>query len=126
MTEAGVVEAVEDYYWAVDRQDWAYTYAYLDSQTRAMFTEEEWYMKNQWFADTYPAPLSTLNVRVNGSASDPVVSVTVYRGFADGGSQARDTYFLLEDGVWKHRFGQEEIDLFLPDVGYEEFVAAQQ
>jgi hypothetical protein len=125
-TKAELVQAVEDYYQAADRDDWAYTYGHLDSQTQAMFTEEEWYMKNQWFADTYPAPLSDLNVQVNGSPSDPVVSVTVYRGFTDGTSQTRNTYFLIEDGVWKHRFGAEEIDLFMPEASYEEFVAVQQ
>jgi hypothetical protein len=51
--------------------------------------------------------------------------VTVYRVFTDGTSQPRNTYFLIEDGIWKHRFGQEEIDAFLPGASYEEFVAAQ-
>jgi hypothetical protein len=36
-----------------------------------MLTEEELYRKNQRFADTFPAPLSTLDVQVNGPASDP-------------------------------------------------------
>jgi len=125
VSEASLIQAVEDYYQAADREDWAYTYEHLDSQTQAIFTEEEWAKKNEWFADTYPAPLSTLDVQVNGFASDPVVSVTVYRAFTDGTSQTRNTFFLIEDGGWKHRFGQEEIDSFLPDASYEEFVAAQ-
>ena len=90
-----------------------------------MFTVDEWYQKNQWLADTYTAPISVLDVQVNGSASNPVVSVMVYRGFTDGTSQTRNTFFLIEDGLWKHRFGQEEIDQFLPGASYEEFVAAQ-
>jgi hypothetical protein len=124
-TETDLIEAVEDYYQAVDREDWAYTYQNLDSQTRAMFTEEEWYLKNQWFADTNGLELATMDVAVNGSASDPVVSVTVYMTFKDGTSLDRDTFFVYEDGVWKHRFGQEEIALFMPEASFEEFVAAQ-
>jgi hypothetical protein len=39
---ARISQAVKDYYEAVGRENWAYTYDNLDSQTRAMFTEEEW------------------------------------------------------------------------------------
>jgi len=125
-TETDLVEAVEDYYQAVDREDWAYTYQNLDSQTKAMFDEEEWYLKNQWFADTEGLELATMDVAVDGSPSDPVVGVTVYRTFKDGTVIDRDTLFLFEDGVWKHRFGEEEIGIFMPDASFEEFVAIQQ
>jgi Domain of unknown function (DUF4352)/Excalibur calcium-binding domain len=125
-TETDLVEAVEDYYQAVDREDWAYTYQNLDSQTRAMFDEEEWYLKNQWFADTEGLELAAMDVAVSGSPSDPVVSVTVYRSFKDGTSIDRGTFFVFEDGVWKHRFGEEEIGIFMPEASFEEFVAVQQ
>jgi hypothetical protein len=126
-TETDLVEAVEDYYQAVDREDWAYTYQNLDSQTRAMFDEEEeWYLKNQWFADIEGLELAAMDVAVNGSPTDPVVSVTVYRTFKDGTSIDRDTFFVFEDGVWKHRFGEEEVGIFMPDASFEEFVAIQQ
>jgi hypothetical protein len=62
---------------------------------------------------------------VNGPTSEPVVSVTIYRTFEDGTSITRDTLFVSEGGLWKHRFSQEEIDIFMPGVPYEEFVAAQ-
>jgi hypothetical protein len=109
----------------VDQENWAYTYENLDSQTRSMFTEEEWYLKNQWFADNEGLELSSMDVVVNGSPSDPVVSVTVYRTFKDGTSITRDTYFVSEGGTWKHRFTQEEIEIFMPGVPFEEFLAAQ-
>ncbi len=125
-TEADLVEVVEDYYEAVDREDWAYTYQNLDSQTRAMFDEEEWYLKNQWFADTEGLELATMDVTINGSPSDPVVGVTVYRTFKDGTSIDRATFFVFEDGVWKHRFGEEEIGFFMPDASFEEFAGTQQ
>jgi uncharacterized protein DUF4352 len=124
-SETEVVEAAEDYYQAVDQENWAYTYDNLDSKTKALFTEEEWYLKNQWFADNEGLELATINVVVNGSPSDPEVSVTVYRTFKDGTSITRDTLFVSEDGEWKHRFTQEEVEIFMPGVPYEAFVAAQ-
>jgi hypothetical protein len=124
-SETEVIEAAEDYYQAVDQENWAYTYDNLDSRTRALFTEEEWYAKNQWYADSEGLELSTINVVVNGSPSDPVVSVTVYRTFKDGTSITRGTFFVSEGGVWKHRFTEEEIEIFMPGVPYEQFVAAQ-
>jgi Domain of unknown function (DUF4352) len=124
-SETELIEAAEDYYQAVDQEDWAYTYDNLDSQTRSMFTEEEWYAKNQWYADDEGLELSTINVVVNGPTSEPVVSVTIFRTFEDGTSITRDTLFVSEGGLWKHRFSQEEIGIFMPGVPYERFVAAQ-
>jgi hypothetical protein len=118
--------AVEDYYWAVDREDWAYTYEHLGSQSKAMFTEEEWGLKNQWFADNEKLDLATMEVQLNGAPSDPVVSVTVNRTFKDGTSITRNTYFVAEGSTWKHRLGEEEIGSFMPDASYREFVATQQ
>jgi hypothetical protein len=54
-----------------------------------------------------------------------VVSVTVYRTFKDGTSITRGTFFVSEGGMWKHRFTEEEIEIFMPGVPYEQFVAAQ-
>ena len=125
-SEAEVVGAAEEYYEAVDREDWAYTYDSLDSQTRSMFTEEEWAQKNQWFADNEGLMLSSMDVQVNESASDGEVGVTVYRTFENGTSITRDTIFVMEDGSWKHRFTEEESAIFMPGTPYEEFVAAQQ
>ena len=124
-SEIEIIEAAEDYYGAVDQENWAYTYENLDSQTRSMFTEEEWYLKNQWFAESEGLELSSMDVVVNSPPSDSVVSVTVYRTFKDGTSITRDTYFVPEGGTWKHRFTQEEIEIFMPGVPFEEFVAAQ-
>jgi hypothetical protein len=124
-SETELIEAAANYYRAVDQENWAYTYDNLDSQTRSMFTEEEWYAKNQWYAENEGLELSTINVVVNGPTSEPVVSVTINRTFEDGTSITRDTLFVSEGGLWKHRFSQEEIDIFMPGVPYEEFVAAQ-
>ncbi len=45
--------------------------------------------------------------------------------YGDGTTSTRLTYFVYENGSWKHRFGEEENDLYMPDASYEEFVAAQ-
>jgi hypothetical protein len=124
-SETELIEAAEDYYQAVDQEDWSYTYDNLDSQTRSMFTEEEWYAKNEWYADNEGLELSTIKVVVNGPTSEPVVSVTIYRKFTDGTSITRNTLFASEGGLWKHRFSQEEIGIFMPGVPYDKFVAAQ-
>ena len=122
---AEVAEAATDYYQAVDRQDWAYTYANLDASTQALYTEDEWYLKNQYFADTERLELATIDVVVEGSTADPEVGVTVYRTFQDGTSIERYTLFVQEDGIWKHRFTAEENAIFQPGVPYEDFVASQ-
>ena len=122
--EARLRRAVEDYYEAVDREDWAYTYENLDARTRVLFDEEEWYRKNRWFADNYPHELGSLDSGVVLEASDTFAEV-VERTFEDGTSQVTDTYFIEEGGSWKHRFGPEEIGLFMPLASFEEFVGAQ-
>jgi hypothetical protein len=121
-SETEVAEAAEDYYQAVDREDWAYTYANLDSATRALYPEDEWYLKNQYFAESEGLELATIEVVVENSTSDPEVGVTVYRTFKDGASIDRYTLFVQEDGAWKHRFTEEENAIFEPGVPYEEFV----
>ena len=120
-----VAEAAEDYYRAVDREDWAYTYANLDAATRALYAEDEWYLKNQFFADTEGLGLATMDVIVEGSTSGPEVGITVYRTFEGGTSIERYTLFVQEDGTWKHRFTDEENAIFQPGVPYDDFVASQ-
>ena len=43
--------------------------------------------------------LSTVDIQVNDSPSDSVVSVTVYRSCEDGTSNVRNTYFVYENGT---------------------------
>jgi hypothetical protein len=124
-SETEVAEAAEDYYQAVDREDWVYTYANLDSATRALYPEDEWYLKNQYFADIEGLELATIEVVVENATSDPKVGVTVYRTFKDGTSIDRYTLFVQEDGAWKHRFTEEENAIFQPGVPYEDFVASR-
>ena len=124
-SEAEVAEAAVDYYQAVDREDWAYTYANLDAATRALYAEDEWFLKNQYFADTEGLELATIDVVVETPTTEPEVGVTVYRTFKDGTSIDRYTLFVQEDGAWKHRFTAEENAIFQPGLPYEDFVASQ-
>jgi len=118
--------AVEDYYWAVDREDWSYTYENLDSQTKAMFTEEEWGLKNQWFADNGSVIYHVLAVNLNSAFQRPVAQITLRLTDEYGSASVRNTFFVLEDGSWKHRFGREEYNLFMPEASYERFVEARE
>jgi hypothetical protein len=123
--EAEAEEAAGDYYRAAGVEDWSYTYENLDSETQALFTEEEWFQKNRWFADNGEVVYHIDSVERLGTSGEPVVEVSLRLTYGDGTSSTRTTYFVQEDGTWQHRFGQEEYDLFLPDLSYEEFVAAQ-
>lgn len=124
--EKKLLQSVEDYYKAIDSEDWDYAYDNLASHTRRQFTEEEWKQKNQWFADNYPRDLSSLKVGINISPSKPIADITVDRAFEGGPSSIQGTYFVYEDGSWKHQFTEEEFDAFMPGASFEAFVAAQQ
>jgi hypothetical protein len=123
--EAQAEAAAGEYYRAAGVGDWAYTYENLDSETRALFTEEEWFAKNQWFADNGSVVYHIESAERLGTSSGIVVEVTLTLTYGDGTSSTRTTYFVQESGGWKHAFGEEEYDLFMPEASFEEFVAAQ-
>ncbi len=123
--EAEAEEAAGEYYRAAGMEDWDYTYTNLDSETQELFTEEEWSQKNQWFADNGEVVYHIEGVERLVSTNEVVVGVTLRLTYGDGTSSYRETFFVYEDGAWKHRFGQEERDLFMPELSYEEFVEAQ-
>jgi hypothetical protein len=117
--------AVEDYYRTAGSEDWDYTYDALDSEIQALFAREEWSEKNQWFADNAPAIYHIESVELDDTSQEPLAEVSVRLTGEDGSSSVRTTYFVYEDGEWKHRFGQEEKDLFEPGVPFEEWVDSQ-
>ena len=123
--QAEAEEAAGDYYRAAGVEDWAYTYENLDSETQSLFTQDEWFQKNQWFASNGSVIYSILSVEPLDTSGETVAEASVQITGEDGSSSVRITYFVLEDGTWKHRFGQEEYDLFMPGVPFDEFVAAQ-
>ena len=103
-------------------QDWYYTYDALDSETQSGFTREEWSQKNQWFADQGETLYNIESVELDETAQEPLAEVKVRLTGEDGSSSVRTTYFVNEDGEWKHRFGQEENDLFGPGMPFDEWV----
>src|SRR5215207_4899653 len=117
--------AAEAYYQAVSAGDWSYTYDNLDSKSRSLYTQEEWFAKNQWFASNGSVTFDVLSVDLDSFSAEPIANVTVGLTYGDGTSSTRLTYFVYEDGSWKHRFGEEENNLYMADASYEEFVAAQ-
>jgi hypothetical protein len=124
--EAEAEAAAGEYYRAAGVGDWGYICEHLDSETQGLFTREEWFLKNQWFADNGSVVYYIESVERLGTSSGIVVEVKLRLAYEDGSSSTRTTYFVLDDGEWKHAFGQEEYDLFMPEASYEEFVAAQQ
>ena len=123
--ETSLDQAAGDYYRAAGAQQWSYTYNHLDSQTRNMFTEEEWYRRNQWFWDRNTIVYHILSTSVVDSSGEPIAEVKVRLTPEYGSAWTRTTYFVKEGGEWLHRFSQEETDLFMPDATFEEFVKAQ-
>ena len=122
--EAEVEEAAGDYYRAAGVEDWDYTYEHLDSETQSRFTREEWFEKNQWLTDNYPAIYHIESVNLDSTSPEHVAEVVVGLTYEDGSSASRNTFFVFEGGEWKHRFSQDEYDLLMPGVPFEEFVEA--
>lgn len=118
-------QAVGDYYRAAGLEKWDYTYDHLDSRTQSMFSEEEWVSKNQWFWDRNPLIFHILSINLDNSSEESLAEVELRITGEDGYSWVRTTYFVFEDGEWKHRFSDEETGLFMPDAAFEEFVEAQ-
>jgi hypothetical protein len=109
--------AVETYYKAVDDKDWNYTYDNLDSKTKQMFTKDEWIEKNQYFDGQCPIEHSRPAIGSEDAPNQVNVSVTLT--FTGCDPKYRNTAFVYEDGTWKHRFLDEELDTFKPGVPFE-------
>jgi len=84
------------------------------------------WLKGKQSVETGQTHYYILSVDLNSASQEHVAEVALRLTNEDGSSSIRNTYFVWEDGSWKHRFSQEEIDLFMPGVPFDEFVAAQQ
>ena len=116
---------MQDYYAAVDRQDWSYAYDNLDSQTKQKYAKDEYVQKNRYLASVDPLARSSPEITSKVSTSSPV-EVTLNQTFTSGVTKSRVTYFVYEDGAWKHRFSQEDDAVFLPGTSYDGFVKAKK
>jgi hypothetical protein len=121
-------QAVEDYYEAVNSDDWSYTYSHRDSYTQSVFTQEEWALKNQWFEDTNSTTSVPVGVELDESTlSSDQPTATVQRELtidSTGASEIRDTTFVYEDGMWVVQYPEGGMTLYMPDATFEEFVQA--
>jgi serine/threonine-protein kinase len=114
--------SVDEYYEAVKRWDWSYTYDHLDSRTQDMFSQTEWYRKNQHIAETDDIILKSRDIEVlSVSDSGDYAVVNVYRTFESGVVIDRNTVFVYESGKWRHRLVGEELVFFMPDASIERF-----
>src|SRR5215211_6319859 len=103
--------AADAYYQAVEDEDWGYTYDHLDSETQSEFTRDEWFAKNEWGANTSPATFTVQYVQMDDSSPNTLANVTVLLTLEDGSTSIRDTFFVYEDGLWKHRFSAQEYEI---------------
>lgn len=121
-------EAVQDYYEAVNEDDWAYTYAHRDSRTHSAFTEEEWAKRNQWFESTNSTTSVPVSVDLDEStlSSEQPVAEVERELIIDstGYSEIRDASFVYEDGLWVAQYPEGGMPLYMPGATFEEFVQA--
>ncbi|MGH3089528.1 MAG: FG-GAP repeat domain-containing protein [Rubrobacteraceae bacterium] len=120
LNEASLDEQIGDYYRAAGAEEWAYTFDHLASETRTMFTEEEWFEKNQWLWDGNPLIYHINSINSDGSSAEVELRITG----EDDASWTQTAYFVFEDGEWKNLFSDAEIDLFMPGTPFDEFVEA--
>jgi hypothetical protein len=95
----------------VAARNWSYTYDHLDSETQSAYTEQEWFAKNDYLADTGAVTYTIESVKMDSSAPETFAYVTVVLTATDGSTNVRNTYWVYENGAWKHRFSAEEYDL---------------
>jgi hypothetical protein len=103
--------AAEAYYEAVAARNWGYTYNHLDSETQSAYTEQEWFAKNDYLADTGAVTYTIESVVMDSAYPKTVADVAVVLTTTDGSTSVRNTYFVFEGGSWLHCFSPEEYDL---------------
>jgi hypothetical protein len=96
--------AAEAYYEAVAVRNWVYTYEHLDSETQSAYTEQEWFAKNDYLADTGAVTYTIQSVIMDSAYPQTVANVAVLLTTTDGSTNVRNTYFVYEDGSSLHRF----------------------
>jgi hypothetical protein len=93
-----------------------FTYEHLDSDTQRLFTWNEWQQINKefWANDATKYEVNSAQRVVSLSPFRPKVEVSLWVNYDDKdfNDHERITYFVYEDGGWKHRFGEEEYEVF--------------
>lgn len=100
---------ISSYYEAVDREDWSATYSMLDSESRAVFTEDEWIQK-QTARNSAASPSPLTSAVVNGvDGQDPDQSANVTLGYEDGTQETLDVPIRSENGEYKRYLTDDDI-----------------
>ena len=100
---------ISSYYEAVDREDWSATYSLLDSESQAVFTEEEWIQKQTARNSTAsPSPLTSAVVNsVNEQEPDQSANVTL--SYEDGNQETLDVPIRQENGEYKRYLTDDDV-----------------
>ncbi len=100
---------VSSYYEAVGREDWSTTYFMLDSESQAVFTEDEWIQK-QIARNTAASPPPLASAAVNSTTqlgTDQSANVTL--SYDDGSQETIDIVVRSEGGDYKRHLTADEI-----------------
>lgn len=108
-TDPSLDSFISTYYEAVGREDWVTTYSLLDSESQAVFTEEEWIQKQTARSASSPTPPVTGAVvnSTNVEGSDQFVNVTLT--YEDGGQEALDIVVRSEGEQYRRHLTDDEV-----------------
>ncbi|MDQ4129152.1 MAG: hypothetical protein M3151_14590 [Actinomycetota bacterium] len=106
--EQEALEAAQDYYAAAAGGNYSYTYSNLSAVSQSQFTEDEWVSDNTALG----SDAGTYSVNSVEMVDDSTAEVQLTITSADGSSSERTTWFVLENGSWKHELTPAEYELF--------------
>lgn len=118
-------QAIGDYFRVHGVENWEYVYDNLEAGVQYMFTEEEWFRKNQWLWDRNPEIYHILSIErqpmVYGEYAPAEIRIT-----AKDGSSSEDitANFVLEEDGWKYALSEYFTERLMPKASFEEFVEA--
>ena len=105
-----VASLVSSYYNAVSREDWAATYSMLDSESQAVFTEDEWIQKQTTRnSAASPSPLTSavVNSVSEQESEDQLANVTL--SYDGGDQETLDVPIRLENGEYKRHLSSDDV-----------------
>jgi hypothetical protein len=105
-----VASLVSSYYDAVSREDWAATYSMLDSESQAVFTEDEWIQKQTTRnSAASPSPLTSavVNSVSEQESEDQLANVTL--SYDGGDQETLDVPIRLENGEYKRHLSSDDV-----------------
>ncbi len=105
--EDQALEAAQDYYAAAAAGNYSYTYDALTSNSQSRFTEEEWVAANTALG----SDAASYDIYSTEMVDDTTATVGLTVTTMDGSGDDRTTFFVYENGDWKHELTEREYDL---------------